>query len=105
MPVFQIVVRNVSGTACQRDLGGSQREFRVMSGATRVWSSDDCDPASGNAATVLRPNETRTFGITWSGRSSAPRCATARVAAKAGSYLLIARLGTKTSAATTFHIG
>jgi hypothetical protein len=104
MPHMELIVRNTSKVSCTRDLGATQQELRVMQGAARIWSSDDCQPTSGVAQKVLAPGQAQVFKLTWSGKSSVPNCAKPRVQSRAGSYQLFARLGTLLSRPTPFTI-
>ena len=52
-PVLRLVVTNVSGQPCVRDLDAARQEIVVWSGdgAARLWSSNDC---LNNPTTDLR---------------------------------------------------
>lgn len=97
-PVVDLVVRNVSPTACARDLGARQQEVVLYAGTRRLWSSNDCYPGGSRDVQVLQPGDSASFSVTWSGLSSRPRCAGQRVRVTAGTYQLVARLGTLVSA-------
>jgi hypothetical protein len=49
---------------------------------------------------VLAPGVVESFEVTWSGLGSRPKCTGTRSRVGPGSYLLVARLGTKASPAT-----
>jgi hypothetical protein len=104
MPHLQLIVRNITKTPCLRDLGATQQELRIMSGATRLWSSDDCQPREGSDPQVIGPGEAKTFNLVWSGKSSVPKCTAPREQVKAGNYQLFARLGTLMSPPTGFQL-
>jgi hypothetical protein len=99
-PVLDLQVRNVSKAACVRDLGAAQQEILVYRGSQRLWSSNDCYPEGEKRTEVLTPNAARSFEVTWSGLGSRPRCAGVRTRVGAGSYTLVARLGTLVSPRT-----
>ncbi|MFP5019438.1 hypothetical protein [Pseudonocardia phyllosphaerae] len=94
-PELRLVVTNVSGQACVRDLDGAEQEIVVRSGGgdRRLWSSNDCvNPASEDLRTLV-PGQPAAFTVTWSGRTSQPGCAAARQRVPAGAYRVTARLG------------
>jgi hypothetical protein len=101
---FTVTVKNVSGTACRRDLGGGSLELVVRSGQDRIWSSDDCSTDRGSAVQLLRAGASLQTVVTWPGKRSARGCPTARPEARAGTYTARARLGTLRSDATVFRL-
>jgi hypothetical protein len=96
-PVLDLRVQNVSAVPCVRDLGAGQQEITLYQGTRRLWSSNDCFPDDSRDAEVLRPGAQETFSVTWSGLGSRPKCAGTRTRIGAGSYALVARLGTLVS--------
>ena len=108
-PVFRLVVANLSGVACTRDLNRGLRELQVTnSSGARVWDSNDCPTVRTTAAQVqvLEPGKPLTFPLTWAGRTSAPGCSAAnkRADLPAGSYQLTGKLGKLTSGAAQFSM-
>ena len=95
--MFDLVVRNVSAASCVRDLGARLQEVLLYAGARRLWSSNDCYPEGERNVRVLRPAESATFSVEWSGLSSRPSCAGTRVRVGTGTYAAVARLGTLVS--------
>jgi hypothetical protein len=98
---FSMKVKNISSHACSRDVGGGPQTLQVVdAGGAVVWTSDSC------TATGRSPQpDVRTFGpgietvlpprpFYWDGTLG--KCSNGS-AAGAGSYRLIAKLGTKTS--------
>ncbi|MFI5955466.1 hypothetical protein [Cryptosporangium sp. NPDC051539] len=104
---MRLVVKNSSQTACRRDVGSDEQELKIMSGATQVWSSDDCSSrADASAAKVERkivPGETLNYYIKWGGTTSSKNCVTG-APVKPGQYQLVARLGTLESKAVSFAV-
>ena len=92
-PRLTLVVTNRSTVSCTRDLGAAVRELRVVSGADRVWSSDDCAPGGDPEMTTLPAGGTKSFSVTWSRTRSRPGCPAGREAVAAGTYRVIGRLG------------
>jgi hypothetical protein len=104
---LHLQVTNTSTTACNRDLGSAQQELRILSGTTKVWSSDDCanraDAAADQSVRKIQPGGTFDFYIKWGGTSSAANCATG-APVKPGNYSLVARLGTMESKPAPFTV-
>ncbi|HVF19820.1 MAG TPA: hypothetical protein VNA14_06225 [Mycobacteriales bacterium] len=92
-PRLTLVVTNRATVSCTRDLGAAVRELRVVSGTDRVWSSDDCAPGGEPEMTTLPAGGSKSFAVTWSRTRSRPGCPAGREPAAAGTYRVIARLG------------
>ena len=103
-PALTLVVRNSGSIRCRRDLGSGVVEVRVLSGSDRIWSSDDCSTGRGSDLRTLAPGESRSVQLTWSGRRSQPGCTGDRAQARAGTYTLVARVGSLTRPGATFTI-
>jgi hypothetical protein len=109
-PVFRLVVANLSGVPCTRDLNRGLRELQLNnSSGARVWDSNDCDPAHQTQAkaqvSVLEPGKPMVFPLTWAARSSAPGCSAAhRAQLPAGTYQLTGKLGRLISGAAQFTL-
>ena len=103
-PVLRLVVTNVSGQPCVRDLDAARQEIVVWSGdgATRLWSSNDClnDPTTD--LRTLVPGRPVAFALTWGERTTTPGCAQPRTVVPAGSYRLMVRLDDLISPPTPF---
>jgi hypothetical protein len=102
--VLSLTVRNVGPAACVKDLAASQQEVLLYAGGTRLWSSNDCYPGGGTDLETIAPGGQRTYPVTWSGKSSTPRCAGERTPVPAGRYTLTARIGTLRSAPATLTL-
>ncbi|MEU8897721.1 hypothetical protein [Nocardia sp. NPDC048505] len=105
-PVFGIVITNISATACSRDVGSGLQQISVYSldGQKRLWSSTDCYPTGQPDVRTLNRGEQAAFQVTWSGSTSQPNCAGARVPVQSGAYSVVAQLGSVRSAAEPFNI-
>ncbi|MFF5097957.1 MULTISPECIES: hypothetical protein [Actinosynnema] len=103
---FRIAVTNTGQLPCTREIGRAVRELVVTSpdGATRLWSSNDCLSAEGSEVRVMKPGEVFEFGLKWPGTTSAPGCGP-RTRLGAGDYLLLARVGDRSSEPEVFRIG
>jgi hypothetical protein len=98
-PTFELLVENVSPVPCQRALDKELQELVLLDSAgTRLWGSNDCFPEASDDVRTLAPGEVVAFPVVWGGLSSEPTCTAPRVPPVPGSYLLRARLDTKTSA-------
>ena len=92
-PVLVLTVTNTGPTPCTRDLGQGAVELLVVSGADRIFSSDDCAPGGPAKPVVLAPGEKSVTRLTWAGRRSQPGCTGDKAEAQAGTYRVSARLG------------
>ncbi|MFY1704717.1 MULTISPECIES: hypothetical protein [Micromonospora] len=96
---LEIKIKNLSERTCNRDVGADLQELFIKAGAERVWSSDTCGLAKGSDVQSFAPGFERAYRVAWNGRDTT-RCADGLAAgpfAKAGSYQLFGRLGTKLS--------
>lgn len=90
-------VKNISATACNRDLGANLQELYLQLGTTKVWSSDVCATrGTPSSVKTMEPSIEHSFSVTWDGKANAAGC-TNRAAPAPGRYQLFARLGTKIS--------
>lgn len=101
-PRLSLIVTNTGPRPCRRDLGGGAVELVVLSGADRIWSSDDCNPSSGSDLVLLAPGKARTTTLSWSGRRSRPGCTGTREQAQPGTYRVTGRAGTLHGAGGAF---
>lgn len=103
-PKITMVATNTSQAPCRRDVGSGVVELLVYSGEDRVWSSDDCNPAKASSLVTLAPAGTTAVVKTWPGVRSAPGCGGTKATAKAGTYRVVARLGTLRVSGAVFRI-
>ena len=103
-PVLRLVITNVSGQPCVRDLDAARQEIVVWSGdgATRLWSSNDCVNNPTVDLRTLVPGRPVAFALTWGERTTTPGCAQARDVVPAGTYRLMVRLDDLISPPTPF---
>ncbi|MGH3614779.1 MAG: hypothetical protein ACRDRK_19745 [Pseudonocardia sp.] len=103
-PELSLVVTNISGQPCVRDLGSTRLEVVVWSGdgVTRLWSSNDCVNPSRPEMRTLAPGQPETFPVTWAGRTSTPGCAQQRTVVPAGGYRVLTRVDGVISRPTPF---
>lgn len=100
---FGLTIKNISSRTCTRNIGSAPQELQLKSGDTLVWSSDDCSQSSYDFDQQFTPGMEKSFSLNWNGYGSrggvgSVEC-TPYEALKlvAGSYQLVARLGTKYS--------
>jgi hypothetical protein len=103
-PVLRLVIDNVSGQPCVRDLDSARQEIVVWSedGSVRLWSSNDCVNASTIDLRTLVPGRPVAFAVTWGERTTTPGCRAPRTLVPAGSYRLMVRLDDLISPPTPF---
>ncbi len=97
---LQLKIRNSSDRTCSRDVGASAQELFIKSGAATIWSSDTCGTGKGADVQSFTPNFERSYQLTWNGKDTT-RCADGVAAGPvppAGTYQVLARVGTKLSA-------
>ena len=92
-PGLELRVTNTGAAPCSLDLGQVAVELVVVSGADRIWSSDDCAPGGDADLTVLEPGAIEVSRVTWPGTRSRPGCDGARARALPGTYRVQARVG------------
>ena len=103
-PKLTMSIKNRSATACRRDLGSGAVELLVSSGSDRVWSSDDCSVGKGVALATLPSGGSQAVALTWSGKRSVPGCRGSREQVKAGTYRVVARVGTLRKVGAAFRV-
>ena len=105
-PVFRLLITNTGKTPCSADLSARLQQVVVYSadGAKRVWSSNDCHPGTAADVRTLGAGEQAVYSIQWSGTSSTEGCATPRVPAAAGQYLVLTTLGALQSQPAPFTL-
>jgi hypothetical protein len=103
-PVFRLVITNISGQPCVRDLDSARQEIVVWSadGVDRLWSSNDCVNAHTVDLRTLVPGRPVAFAVTWGERTTTPGCREPRTPVPAGTYRLMTRLDDLISPPTPF---
>jgi hypothetical protein len=105
-PTFGIVITNISGEPCTRDMGsGLQRvSVHTLDGGRQLWASTDCYPDGDPDVRTLDRGEQAAFTVTWTGTTSQPECAGERIQVPSGAYNVVAHLGSVRSAPEPFNI-
>jgi hypothetical protein len=103
-PRLRMKIENTSSKACTRDIGAPQNELLIVSGTTRVWSSDDCNPGGTAQVVTLAPGQSYSVSVTWLGHLSQKGCPANQPIAGKGTYKLTGRNGDVTSTPATFAL-
>jgi hypothetical protein len=104
-PHFELMVTNIGGKPCTRDLNPWLQELVVTGpGESRLWSSNDCSPVNHPDVRTLQPGTPTVSSVQWLGRTSSSGCGVHRAAIGPGSYALIAKLGSLSSGPAPFTI-
>lgn len=105
-PMLTLKVTNGGTMPCEVNIGTSQMEFLVTSGADRIFSSRDCQAKSEDLVKMLAPGASETANFPWSRNRSLEGCQP--VEAKPGGggayYIFTAKLGSKASPKAVFQL-
>ncbi|WP_238015381.1 hypothetical protein KZZ52_01370 [Dactylosporangium sp. AC04546] len=93
---FFLRIKNTSNHDCVRDLGADFQELYLQVGASKIWSSDQCDAPHGTELKTLKPGIEVEYSNTWNGKATNNGCENREVP-PAGKYQLVGRLDTKIS--------
>ena len=107
--LIYLLIKNVSNRTCTRNIGPDLQELRVVQGAEKIWSSDDCDPPRGNNVHTFQQGLEVSFNIEWNGKLSTSCSTTVKrtptgPAPDPGKYQVVGRVGTKLSDGVTLTI-
>lgn len=108
--LIYLLIKNVSNRTCTRDIGPDLQELRVVEGADKVWSSDDCGSARGSNVRSFQPNFEVSFNVDWNGKLSSSCAGTGANKApagptpEAGRYQVLGRVGTAQSKPVTLTL-
>jgi len=105
-PLLTLKVTNGGTEPCEVNLGTSQMEFLVTSGADRIFSSRDCQAKSEDLVKTIAPGASETANFPWAMNRSLQGCLP--VEAKPGGggayYIFTAKLGSKASPKAVFQL-
>ena len=108
--LIYLLIKNISSRTCTRDIGPDLQELRVVEGADKIWSSDDCGTARGSNVRSFIPNFEVSFNVDWNGKMSTTCTGTgasrtpAGPVPDAGRYQVLGRVGTAQSKPVTITI-
>lgn len=105
-PMLRLKVTNGGTEPCEVNIGTSQMEFLVTSGADRIFSSKDCQAKSEDLIKTIAPGASETANFPWSLNRSLQGCQP--IEAKPGGggayYIFTAKLGSKASPKAVFQL-
>ncbi|MFT6563305.1 MAG: hypothetical protein ACJAY5_000029 [Actinomycetes bacterium] len=79
-------IKNVSDSACDRNVGTKPNTVLVEMSGERVWSSDDCAPAGQDNIKSINPGDAYQLNATWDQKLSQVGCPAGEPTAKSGRY-------------------
>ncbi len=103
-PVLGMKVTNGGATPCQVNVGTSQMEFQVTSGADRIFSSRDCQASSEDLVKTILPGKSETANFVWQRNRTTEGCSVVNAKPGAGTYVFTASLGNKVSQKAVFQL-
>ncbi|MET4145286.1 hypothetical protein [Arthrobacter sp. UYCo732] len=105
-PLLSLKVTNGGTTPCEVNIGTSQMEFLVTSGADRIFSSKDCQAKSEDLVKTIAPGASETANFPWAMNRTLEGCKP--IEAKPGGggayYIYTAKLGSKASPKAVFQL-
>ncbi|MFF2346780.1 hypothetical protein [Pseudarthrobacter sp. NPDC058119] len=105
-PLLTLKVTNGGTVPCEVNIGTSQMEFLVTSGADRIFSSKDCQASSEDLVKVIAPGASETANFPWGRNRSADGCKAVAAAPGGGGayYIFTAKLGSRASPKAVFQL-
>ncbi|GEB63233.1 hypothetical protein SAT01_06810 [Sinomonas atrocyanea] len=103
-PVFTLKVTNGNTVPCAVNVGTTQMEFLVVSGADRIFSSKDCQADAQDLIKTIPAGGSETANFPWQRVRSTEGCKAVTGEPKPGIYVLTASLGPVTSSKAVFEL-
>jgi hypothetical protein len=105
-PLLTLKVTNGGTMPCEVNLGTSQMEFLVTSGADRIFSSRDCQATSEDLVKIIQPGASESANFPWARNRSVEDCQPIEAKPGAGGayYIFTAKLGSKASPRAVFQL-
>lgn len=105
-PLLSLKVTNGGTMPCEVNIGTSQMEFLVTSGADRIFSSKDCQAKSEDLVKTIAPGASETANFPWTRNRSVEGCQPIEAKPGAGGayYIFTARLGSRASPKAVFQL-
>ncbi|WP_411734488.1 hypothetical protein [Paeniglutamicibacter sp.] len=103
-PVLVMTIKNAGTTDCMVNVGTSQQDFSVMSGADRIFSTSDCVEDPTDTEITVKPGASETARFTWTRVRSAPGCKFVAAKPRPGTYGFSAKLGNVSSETARFEL-
>ncbi|KHL03006.1 hypothetical protein [Sinomonas humi] len=103
-PVLTLKVTNQNSIPCTLNVGTSQMEYLIVSGADRIFDSKDCQNGSADLLKTLAPGASETANFPWPRVRSTEGCKAVSVKPLPGTYVLTTSLGPLDSPKTVFEL-
>ena len=105
-PLLSLKVTNGGTMPCEVNIGTSQMEFLVTSGADRIFSSKDCQATSEDLVKVIAPGASETANFPWPRNRTLEGCEPIEAKPGAGGayYIFTAKLGSRASPKAVFQL-
>jgi hypothetical protein len=105
-PMLTLKVTNGGTMPCEVNIGTSQMEFLVTSGADRIFSSRDCQAKSEDLVKIIQPGASESANFPWARNRSVEDCQPIEAKPGAGGayYIFTAKLGSKASPRAVFQL-
>ena len=105
-PLLTLKVTNGGKMPCEVNIGTSQMEFLVTSGADRIFSSRDCQAKSDDLVKTIEPGASESANFPWPRNRSVEGCQPIEAKPGAGGayYIFTAKLGSKASPKAVFQL-
>ena len=103
-PLLVMTIKNTGASECTVNVGTSQQEFTVMSGADRIFSTADCLADPSDMEITMKPGGSESARFTWERVRSAPGCKVVNAKPRPGWYGFTAKLGNVTSEKAGFEL-
>lgn len=105
-PVLSLKVTNGGTMPCEVNIGTSQMEFLVTSGADRIFSSKDCQAKSEDLVKVIASGASETANFPWARNRTLEGCQPIEAKPGAGGayYIFTAKLGSRASPKAVFQL-
>lgn len=105
-PLLSMKVTNGGTMPCEVNMGTSQMDFVVTSGADRIFSSRDCQAKSEDLVKTIQPGSSETANFPWARNRTLEGCQPIEAKPGAGGayYVFTAKLGSKASPKAVFQL-
>ncbi|MEV0586888.1 hypothetical protein [Nonomuraea sp. NPDC050310] len=103
-PGFVYTLVNTGPVMCTFDVGPRAIEFRITSGADRIWSTSDCVAGSGEQVERLERGVPYVKTVDWDRRRSGESCGGKQPVALPGTYVAVVDTGEMRSRKSVFHL-
>ncbi|WP_426227166.1 hypothetical protein [Pseudarthrobacter sp. DSP2-3-2b1] len=105
-PLLSLKVTNGGTMPCEVNIGTSQMEYLITSGADRIFSSRDCQAKSEDLVKTIAPGASETANLPWPRNRTLEGCSPIEAKPGAGGayYIFTAKLGSKASPKAVFQL-